>query len=255
VTPRERSSAEKREAEPLDDGRGGIDGRQPQPVFRHFGQRIDDRRGVHPDLREKRNEVAEIPILCSEGRKEKAEAKADRHQVDQDHRQHPRIGGHRQLRARFRIKTKIDPKAEEAECLQREGHKLDRRGRERRNQAREVNFPIQPGVGRKAGRSAREDVGDKSKTQQSALIEEELRKAVGGDPGEASKDHRKHHHRDQWLNDVPNGAEHRLPVFREKIPSDHQHAEVTESPQLPHPRLPPRTVGFDHYFASKMHVL
>ncbi len=95
MSPLESSHSEKCEAEPFDDGGGGVDLGKPEPAFGYFGERVDDGRGIHPDLREEGHQMAEIPVFGGERGKEKSESKSNQHQMQEHQGQHPGVGGQR----------------------------------------------------------------------------------------------------------------------------------------------------------------
>ncbi len=139
--------------------------------------------------------------------------------------------------------------------MEDKGNELDGTGSQRRDQPGEIDFSIESRVGGKTAGGSGIDIGDKVEAEEATLIEEKLGQAIGGDPGEASEDDGKDHHRDERLDDVPGRAEHGLTVFGEKIPPHHEVKQVAVGPQLRHPRFPPRTVGLNDYFAGEMHFL
>ena len=197
------ASSQKTSAEGLNDRRDGVDVRHPAPFLRDARDRVDDRRGVHPQANPKTDQVLQIAILGGHGRDDDAKTEPQPSHQHQQQWQCERPGREPDLRAAQSEEGKV---SEEEGKLDREGDQVGNHDGNRHHQAWKVNFAKKVGIGGK-GRGGTGEAGGKVAPEDVAgHVKEHLRQTIGGKLGDIAEDDGEDNGSKQRLDDEPQRA-------------------------------------------------
>ena len=214
-----------------------IEHQQPSPLRRHKIRRVDDRRGIHPQLDEKWQRVANVAVLHVEARGPGADGERKDHgQPDQRH-EHERGD------------TQTEAVPDHHDDQNRPGdRKIDQarsdRG-SRNHHPRKIHLGDDGGVAQHAVAADGYGVGEERPWKQSRVRENRIRNSVRWHLGQPAEDKREHQHREQRLKNRPGGAEQSLLVADLHVTPDQEIEEIAVAPEVEEVQPDPSPAGDD----------
>src|SRR6267143_6580109 len=210
-----------RPPETVNDPRHGIEPVQPAPARRNERGRIGDGRSEHPELHEEGNHVFHVAIQRIERGQPQSDAKSGEHGEKQQRGQPER--GKRGAHAVDDGKNGEDHEADG------KVHQAGKRGGNRKNEARKINFGDESLVVDDHVGGHLEGVGEIGPGNERGEIEDGIREAVGGKFGEAAEKEREYQHVEDGLQDNPQDADGGLLVADLDVAPDEKVKELAVS--------------------------
>ena len=196
-----------------------------------LAERVDDRRGVHPERDQEGEEHLQVAVFGRHRGNDRAESEGQAGQHQDEQREEQRIPG--QVRGAVRIREEINDvnDGEEAELDAQPEQVADHAG-DWHNQAREIDFAedaciADEGVGR-----AGQTTGEILPHAGTGEVKQGTGHSVCRNPGDAAEYDHEHDDGHGRLDDKPGGTQDRLLVLRDDIALDEQAAEVAVAPEF-----------------------
>lgn len=195
----------------------------------HLAERIDNRRGVHPQGDKEAEKHLQVAVLGGHGGDDNAETQrqACHHQHQQREQQQVPVGAYD--RATYHIKQIDNDKQSE---LDAEPDQVAHRVGERHDQPREIDLPEYVRVGHKGVGGLGEAIRKVLPHADTAQVEERLRNAVGRDAGDAAEHHHVHNHGKCRLDQPPERPQDGLLVLGDDVTFHEKGKQITVIPHL-----------------------
>jgi len=245
AVPRDRAAQVDR-AEGFDDWRHRVEVQPERVFFRNHARGVDHRRGIHGELDPEGDEEGEITVFRGERGNDDAGSEAKEcHDPEKDgceQENHRPIGIHRRAFPR-----EPSEEGEKEQKLDRELDEVGNNDRERRDEARKVDFAENAGVGHEGGGGFCEAGREVVPRRDAGEIKEHRRQAVGGELGQSAEDHREHGRGEQRLDEKPQRTENRLLVNGDEIPPHEHPQQTTIVPDIAQLQIPPTSGWIKHH--------
>src|SRR6267143_5959544 len=211
-------------AETVNDAGHGVEAVEPAPARGNERGRVGDRRGEHPELDEEGDDVFHVAIKSVERGEPQADAKSG-----EDSEKQKRGQPERGKSGADAVSDSENGKDDEADG---EVHKAGKRGRNGKNEAREINLGDEPLVVDDDVGGHLEGVGEIGPGDESGEVEDGIGEAVGGELGEAAKKESEDEHVENGLQDDPEDADGGLLVADLDIAPDEEVKQLAVCPDF-----------------------
>jgi hypothetical protein len=211
-------------AKTVNDAGHGVEAVEPAPTRRNESGRIGDRRGEHPELDEKRNDVFDVAIEGVERREPQADAESGEDGEGQESGE-PKSG---------KSGANAVGESEKGEDHEADGevHQAGKSGRNGKNEAREIDFGDEALVVNDDVGGHLEGVGEIGPGDESGEVEDGIGEAVGGELGEVAEEESEDEHVEDGLEDDPEDADDGLFVADLDVAPDEKVEEFAVGPDF-----------------------
>ena len=215
--------------EAVNDARHGIESIEPAPTRRNERRRISNGRGEHPELNEKWDDVADVPVKGIEGGHPKADAESGE-ESEKKKNGKPESG---------QSGEKAVGEGEDREDGEADGevHEAGKSGGDGKNQAREINLGDEALVVHDDVGGGLEGVGKIGPGNESGEIKNGIGEAVGGELCEAAEEKSEDEHGEDGLNDDPEDTDGGLFVADFDVAPDEEIEEFAGGPNFAEAKL------------------
>ena len=200
-----------------------------QLAFGHHAQGIDDGRGIHPQLHDKREQDGEVAVFRGHGRDQDAKAKAQTCQKEDKGREQEDITVGADCCTNTEI---VEIEHYEESDLNAEAQQVAQDGRYGDYHAGKIDLAKYGLVVGEGLRCLIQAVGKIEPADVACQIEQDLRDAIGAHAGDAAKHHHVHDDGQHRLDDIPQRAKNGLFILDDDITLDKQCYQITISPYL-----------------------